>query len=62
MGLHQNIVLWLGSVAALGLLWVIIGKKLLSFEARERRRRQRNYGGLVSRRPARPVNFAARMS
>ena len=41
--------------------WQLFGKRFLSFQATERRRRSRNYGRVVSRRHGPGVRLAARV-
>ena len=62
MGISEHMLVWIGTVLGLGGLWLLLGKRVLSFESRDRRRRRRNYGEAVSRRSGRAVKLATRVS
>jgi hypothetical protein len=62
MGINEHMVIWLSAVIGLGGLWLLLGKRVLSFESRQRRRRSRSYGEVVSRRQGRAVKLATRVS
>lgn len=56
----ETLFFWL-VVALIGTaLWQLLGKRFISFDARERRRRSRNYGRTVSRRRGATVRLAVR--
>ena len=58
----ETLIFWMG-VALLGTAaWQFAGKRLLGFEARERRRRSRSYGRAVSRRRGPGVRMAVRVA
>jgi hypothetical protein len=57
----DNLTFWLVVVLAGMAAWQLVGKRLFSPGARERRRRNRNYGRVVSRRHAPTVRLAARV-
>ncbi len=60
MGIDQHMIIWFGAVIGLGGLWLLMGKRILSPDARERRRRSRNYGTVISRRSGRAVKLAVK--
>ena len=62
MGLNEHMVIWFGVVIGIGGLWLLLGKRVLSFDSRDRRRRSRSYGTVVSRRPSRAVKLATKVS
>lgn len=62
MGISEHMLVWLSAVIGIGGLWLLLGKRVLTFESRDRRRRSRSYGEVVSRRPGRAVKLATRVS
>ena len=61
MGVSEHMFVWIGAVIGIGGLWLLLGKRVLSYEARDRRRRGRNYGEVISRRTGRAVKLATRV-
>ncbi len=51
---------WLCSLLATLAVWLLVGKRVLSFEAKDRRRRERNYGRVTTRRPRPGIKFAVK--
>jgi hypothetical protein len=56
-----NLTFWLVTALASMAVWQLLGKHLFSAGARERRRRNRNYGRVVSRRHRPTVRLAVRV-
>lgn len=62
MGINEHMIIWIAAVIGLGGLWLLLGKRVLSFETRERRRRSRSYGTVVSRRHGPAVKLAVKVA
>ena len=56
-----TLIFWLTLALLAGAAWHWLGKCLFSDEARDRRRRQRNYGKVASRRHGPGVKLAVRL-
>jgi hypothetical protein len=62
MGINEHMMIWFGAVMGMGGLWLLLGKRILSFESRQRRRRSRNYGTVITRRSGPAVKLAVKVA